>query len=572
KKVLVIDLSKRSYHVQPIDDEIYTRLLGGKGLATQLLLEHTKAGVDPLSPENVLIFATGPVTDTSVWGSSRYGVYTKSPLTGIYCESYSGGHSAEPMSRTGYDAFVIKGASAQPVYLEISDGKVEFHDAVPIWGKETFESEAFIRNAVNKKEAAILTIGPAAERGVKFSVIANDRWRAAGRAGAGTVMGSKKLKGLAFYGEQTKTVAYPEELDKFWKEMSARSKTDKGVQAYRTLGTPMLVALTNKAGAFPTKYWSKGTFEKWPSISADALHAQCKVKPKACSKCFMACGRLTEIVDGRHKGLVIEGPEYETINAFGGLCMIDDIREIAYLNDLCDRLGMDTITAGNLAGFTIEASKRKAINEKIDYGDVDAIAELLNKIANRQGIGAVLAEGVRYAAKEWGLEDIAVHVKGLEPPGYEPRVLKGMGLAFAVSDRGACHLRATVYKPELTGTAPPGEVAGKAELLLDFEDRHTIFDTMILCRFYRDFYPWELISLMVRTTTGLNAEKPQLREISANIRNKIREFNTREGMVMGDNTLPKRFFAEALEDSGKKLSREELDKMLSDYYKLTGGG
>ena len=389
KRTLHIDLAQRSYSTQSIDDEIYTQLIGGKGLATHLLLSNTVAGVDPLSPGNVIIFATGPATDTRVWGSSRYGVYTKSPLTGIYCESYSGGHVAEPMSRTGYDAVVIKGASERPVYLDISDEKVEFRDASHIWGKDTYESEDIIRAETGRKEAGILVIGPAAEKLVKFSVIENDRWRSAGRAGAGTVLGSKKVKGLAFHGEKRKEVAYPDVIDAFWKEMSVKSKTDKRAQAYRTLGTPMLVAMTNNAGAFPTRYWSRGTFDKWPSISADALLAQCKVRPKACAKCFMACGNLTEIVDGRHKGLIIEGPEYETIDAFGGLCLIDDIREIAYLNDICDRAGMDTITAGNLAAFAIEASSRKAIGEKIEYGDVDAIADLLRRIAHREGIGEI---------------------------------------------------------------------------------------------------------------------------------------------------------------------------------------
>ena len=569
-RILSIDITKRSSYAQPVEDEVYTDLLGGKGLATHLLLNNTTAGIDPLSPDNAIIFATGPATDTKIWGSSRYGVFTKSPLTGIYCESYSGGHVAEPMSRTGYDAIVIKGASEKPVYLEISDEKVAFHDASHIWGKDTYESEDIIRAEMGGKKAAILVIGPAAEKLVRFSVIENNRWRSAGRAGAGTVLGSKKIKGLAFYGEKTKEVAYPDKIDAFWKEMSIKGKTDKGAQAYRTLGTPMLVALTNKAGAFPTKYWSRGTFDKWQNISADALITQCKVKPKACSICFMACGKLTEIIDGRHKGLIIEGPEYETINAFGGLCMIDDIREIAYLNDICDRLGMDTITSGNLAAFTIEASRRKVIDEKIDYGDVDAIAELLRKIAYREGIGAILADGIRNAAKEWGLEDIAVHVKGMEPPGYEPRALKGMGLAYATSDRGACHLRATVYKPELSGMAPPEQVEGKAELLLDYEDRHNVFDALILCRFYRDFYPWETISLIVSATTGMKADKQQLQQISANIRNKVREFNAREGMAREDNTLPARFFNEPLEDSGKILKKPEMDKMLSDYYRLTG--
>ncbi|MFC1956016.1 aldehyde ferredoxin oxidoreductase family protein [Chloroflexota bacterium] len=571
-KVLHINLSQRSFTEETIADEVYTTLLGGKGLATHLLLNNTRAGVDPLSADNAVIFATGPVTDTRIFGSSRYGVFTKSPLTGIYCESYAGGTVAEPMSRTGYDAIIIKGASEKPIYLEISDETVEFQDASHIWGKETYEAEDIIREEIGMKDAGIAGIGPAGENLVRFAAIENDYWRSAGRAGAGAVLGSKKIKGIVFHGSKKKKTANSELLDRLWKETGSKAKTDKGAQAYKKLGTPMIVRLTNMAGAFPTKYWSRGTFDKWQNISADALLEKCRVKSKSCPKCFLACGKLTEITDGRHEGLIIEGPEYETIDAFGGLCLIDDIREIAYLNDICDRLGMDTITAGNLAGFTIESSHRKSIGVKMEYGDVDAIAELLRKIARKEGVGAVLAEGIRYASREWGLEDLAIHVKGLEPPGYEPRVLKGMGLAYATSDRGACHLRATVYKPELTGAIPPDQVEGKAEMVIDFEDRHTLFDAMILCRFFRDLYPWEALSLLVNAITGIEADKKRLQVIASNIRNKVREFNLREGMTKEDDTLPIRFFEEKLEDSDKALPKPDFDKMIADYYKLVGWG
>ena len=293
-------------------------------------------------------------------------------------------------------------------------------------------------------------------------------------------------------------------------------------------------------------------------------------EPTACPKCFLACGKLTEITDGRHRGLKVKGPEYDIIYAFGGLCLIDDIREIAYLNDICDRLGIDTITAGNLAAFTIEASRRGALTERIDYGDVDGIADLLKKIARREGIGAILAEGIRHASREWGLEDLAIHVKGLEPAGYDPRALKGMALAYATSDRGACHLRATIYKAELSDMIPPDQIEGKAAVFIDFEDRHTLFDALILCRFFRDLYPWEALSLIIEATTGMELDKAQLQQIASHIRNKTREFNIREGMGGGDDILPKRFFQEKLEDSGKRLSEREFKKMLSDYYELRG--
>ncbi len=568
-KVLHINLGKKSFEEESIDDEVYRELLGGKGLATHLLLRDTKAGTDPLSEDNVIILAIGPVTDTKVFGSSRYGAFTKSPLTGIYCESYAGGTVAEPLSRTGYDAIIIKGASNKPAWLEISNRSVKFHDASHVWGKDTYEAEDIIKQEVGK-DAGVAVIGPAGERLVRFALVENNYWRSLGRGGVGAVLGSKRVKAIAFHGREKRQVAKPDLLSKLWKDMGNKAKTDAGVKDWNRLGTLMMIATTNKAGAFPTKYWSSGTFDKWQNISADALLERCKVKPHGCPKCFLNCGNLTEVVDGRHKGLIIEGPEFETIYAFGGLCLIDDIREIAYLNDICDRLGMDTITAGNLAAFTIEASHRKSIGEKIEYGDVDGIAELLNKIVRREGIGATLAEGIRHASKEWGLEDLAIHVKGLEPGGYEPRVLKGMGLAYAVADRGGCHLRATVYKAELSGMIPPDQIEGKAELFVDWEDRHTLFDALILCRFFRDLYPWEALSLLVNATTGMESDKKQLQEIALNITNKAREFNLREGMKAEDDTLPKRFFEEKLEDSGKVFLKSDFEKLLNDYYKLRG--
>ena len=569
-KVLHIEVSQRSFEEELIDDEVYREFLGGKGLGTYLLLNNTKAGLEPLSEDNVIVFTTGPSTDTKLLGSSRYGVFTKSPLTGIYCESYAGGSVAEPLSRTGYDAVIIKGASVEPIYLEISNGNVGFHNASHLWGKDTYETEDAIRREVGVKNAGIAVIGPAGENLIRFAVIENNYWRSAGRTGAGAVLGSKKIKAVVFYGNQRRNVARIDLLNQLWKEMESKVKTDAGAIAYKKLGTPMLVAATNRVGAFPTKYWSLGTFDRWQSISADALLERCKVRPKACPKCLLACGKLVEVVDGRHKGLRIEGPEYETIYAFGGLCMIDDIREIAYLNDLCDRWGIDTMTAGNLAAFTIEASHRKAIDEKIEYGDSDGVAELLRKIVRREGIGAVLAKGIIYASKEWGLEDLAIHVKGLEPAGYDPRVLKGMGLAYATSDRGACHLRATVYKAELSGMVAPDQIEGKAEVLIDFEDRHTLFDSLLICRFFRDLYSWEILSLIIKGTTGMDLDKKQLQRLASNITNKARDFNLREGMSKAADTLPKRFFEEKLGDSGKVLLKSDFDRMMSDYYRLRG--
>ena len=523
-----------------------------------------------MSPDNVLIFAVGPATDTPVWGSSRYGVFTKSPLTGLYSESYAGGRVAEPISKTGYDAIIIEGAAAEPIYLEISSGDVRFHDASHLWGKDTYETEDSIRQELGLKDGGVAVIGPAGENLVRFAVIENDYWRSVGRTGAGAVMGSKKIKGIAFHGNKGKRLARADSLKKLWQDMGNAGKEDPGARKYREQGTLQLVPVTNKAGAFPTKYWTSGTYDRWQNLTMEALQQTCKVAPKACPKCFMACANRIKVLEGRHKGLEIEGPEYETVGCFGGLCLIDDIREIAYLNDICDRLGMDTISAGNIASFTIEASSRKAIREDIRYGDVDAIAALLRKTAARKDIGAILAEGIRYASREWNLEDLAIHVKGLEPAAYEPRVLKGMGLAYATSDRGACHLRATFYKPELAGIIAPDQIQGKAQLFVEYEDRLTILDSLILCRFFRDMYLWEELSLLTSAITGLELDEARLRTIASNIANSVRQFNLREGMKNTDETLPRRFFEERLEDSGKLLPKADFDKMLSDYYEIRG--
>jgi aldehyde:ferredoxin oxidoreductase len=570
-KILRINLKTKTFREEAIADSVYETYLSGKGLGIYLLMKENPPGVDPLSPQNKLIFCVGPATDTRIYGSCRHGVFTKSPLTGIYSESYSGGKAAEPMSRTGYDAFVLEEASSKPVWIEISDRKVTFHEAKDLWGKDTYSTEDEVLKRANQKGAATLVIGPAGENLVRYAVIENDYWRSLGRTGVGAVMGSKKVKAIAFHGEKKRQIAHSDRLEQFAKETLERGKDSPGAQNYRRLGTAMLVAMTNTVGGFPSKYWHLGTFEGWEKISAEALLERCQVRPSACLRCFMACGNLSEVKEGRHKGLKIEGPEYETIYAFGGLCMVHEIEEIAYLNDICDRLGMDTISAGSLCAFAIEASEMGRIKEKISWGDVDKIAELLHDITSKNGIGAILAEGIRHAAKRWDMEDIAIHVKGLDPAGYDPRVLKGMGLANATSDRGACHLRSTFYKAELSGMIPSDQMEGKAKLFLEFEDRFNIHDSLILCRFYRDIYwDWNYLSTIVEVTTGLKLDENGLRKISSTIQNETRKFNLREGITAKDDTLPKRFFDEPLGKDEKTIRREDFQKMLQDYYALRG--
>ncbi|MDQ1331034.1 MAG: aldehyde:ferredoxin oxidoreductase [Thermodesulfobacteriota bacterium] len=573
-RILKIDLSSGKHITEPVDEQILAKYLGGKGIASYLLYNLNPPGIDPLSPANCIIFATGPATGSMTWGSSRYGVYTKSPQTGIYSESYAGGRVPEAIDSAGYDAIVITGKSPKPAVLVIHPDGVDYHDAGRTWGMNTYETEETVNMLYGKSgdknyKSGSVVIGPAGEKLVTFSVIESDRWRSAGRTGTGAVMGSKNLKAILFKGDRKRTLFDKEGLKVYSKKLVSEFKNQPFVLAYKNMGTPRMVETTNRAGAFPSGYWSEGSYDKWEKIGAGALHSQCKVVPNACAKCFIACGRMSTITSGRHAGLSIEGPEYETIYAFGGLCRIDSIEEIAWLNDICDRLGMDTISAGNLCGFAIEASRKKRISYKIDYGDVDAVAELLHMIAKRDGIGDTLARGIIHAAKEWGMEDIAVHVKGLEPPGYDPRVLKGSALAFAVSDRGACHLRATFHSPELTGVISPDAIEGKAALFIDFENRLVLFDTLILCRFYRDMYPWDTLSHLIRMLTGLDEKKEILEKRASDISDLVRLFNIREGLKSEDDRLPK-YLHKSLEKTGQAISEEELNVMIREYYRLRG--
>jgi aldehyde:ferredoxin oxidoreductase len=568
-QLLRINLSKQKSTVEPIPEPVLRSYLGGKGLGSYLLLKENPPHIDPFSPENHLIFTLGPLADTPFYGSSRYAVFTKSPQTGIYSESYSGGKITLPLSRTGYDAIIIEGRSNHPIFLEISDKEVIFHSASSLWGKETYEAEEAILKKVGKGSGA-LVIGPAGENLVKFAVIDSEHWRSLGRAGIGAVMGSKKLKGIAFHGKKRRELADPASLKRLALEFKDRVKDNQIVHIYKKYGTPMLVSIMNTIGAFPTQYWSKGTVEGWEGISAESLMERCQVSSIACPYCFMACGKISKVKQGRHRGLRIMGPQYETIYAFGGLCMVKSIEEIIYLNDLCDRLGMDTITAGNLAAFAIEASKIKKIKEDLNYGDVDGIAEILTKIAYQKGVGKILSEGVRHAASVWGMEDKAIHVKGLEPAGFDPRVLKGMGLAYATSDRGACHLRATFYKSELSGQIDPDQIKGKAKLFVDYEDKMTLFDALILCRFYRDLITWKDLQEIIKSSCGLSLNKKGLKTMASGIINLARAFNQQEGVTRKEDKLPRRFFREVLQGTEKTIHPEDLQFMLKEYYQLRG--
>lgn len=562
-KILRVNLTKQKFCFEDISDEILSTTLGGKGLGTYLLLEQSPIGGDALSKDNVFIITTGPITGTKMWSQSRFGVYAKSPATGGYGESYCGGTLAPKIKGCGVDAIIITGKCAVLSFLVIDEIGVTFKDASAIKGQDTFASEDYILQQ-SPPGAGAMVIGLAGENLIAFACIKSDKWRSLGRGGMGAVLGSKNVKGISFAGKKTAPIANEQFMKDIIKKIAQKGRESLGTKAYQIYGTPMQVAVTNDQKCFPTRYWSGGYFEKWQTLSAEYMQENFEVKKNGCPNCFLQCTKSCRLKHGRHKGLELEGPEFETIYAFGGLNAIEGLEEVAWLNVICDKLGLDTISAGNISAFAIEAYKMGKIDYAIDYNQPDRVARLFELISKNEGVGKILAQGIKKAARELGLEDIAVHVKGLEPAGFDPRVLKGMGLAYAVAARGACHLRGTFYKAELSGQMYKNQIEGKADLMIDYEDRSALFDSLILCRFFRDLISWDELILIIKAATGLDWNKKQLQAFANNITQMSREYNLREGLDETYDTLPKRFFTEPTKE-GAALSQAEFETMLKEY-------
>lgn len=565
-RTLFVDLEHHSFRYEELSDNVLAATLGGKALGTFLLRRENPVGVPALSPDNRFIITTGPLSGTKVWGSARFGICAKGPATGGFLESYCGGRGAAKIKGCGVDAVVLEGASSKPVYLSFNEYGVEFHDARALWGLESHNAEeAMLDNA--PEGAVALTIGPAGEQQVAIACVKAERWRSLGRGGSGAVLGSKNVKGMVFSGQLQCTVADADRLKEINKRIAKAGRENPVSESYRKLGTPMQVRLTNSQGCFPTRYWTGGRFEKWENLSAEYMNERFEVHATGCPQCFLRCTKHSVVRHGRHAGLVIEGPEFETIYALGGINALDSLEEVVWLNDICDRLGMDTMSAGNLAGFAVEAYKRGKIDFAIEYNQPDRMAELFQLIARREGIGAVLAKGIKSAAAELELEDVAVHVKGLEPAGFDPRVLRGMGLSYATSARGACHLRGTFYKAELSGQVDKDVIPGKAAHMIDYEDRAAISDCLILCRFFRDFIMWDELSELIAASTGIEYDRNALERFANGVTQATRMFNRREGIDAREDRLPRRFFNTATAE-GARLREEDFNQMLAEYNQL----
>ena len=571
--LLRIDLTTRTSREETVPPELIKELIGAKGIGTHYLCEEVGPEVDPLSRRAKLIFAIGPMAGTTMLGSNRYGLFFVSPLTNAYCECYSGGNLTPQFAKTGYKIVIVEGKADGHVYLEISEEGVAFHSADDLWGLDAYESEDKIVERTAHKKAQACVIGQAGENLVRFACVNNNKWHQLGRGGPGAVFGSKNLKGIVWHGDKKVDVARPDAYKVVVREMVENTKDHPAVAAYQRGGTLNMVRIMNGANAFPTRYWRKGMLETFERLTVETMLAEHGTKNESCPPCVMRCVKHNHVFEGRHKGLEIEGPEYETAYVFGGLCEIDDLAEVMWLNDLCDRYGVDSMTAGNLCALAIEASQRGLIDERMEFGDPDCVGDFLTKMCLREGIGDIWAEGVLRVEKEYGLEGVAVHVKGMEPAGYDPRAMKGMGLGFATATRGACHLRATIYKAELAGILDPQALEGKAAVYCDWEDRLTIMDTLLYCRFYRDLVPWPYITAVVNAAIGTDHSEDDMHRIANRIVTMSHDFNAARGIGRASERLPHWVSEKPMDDEGAlTFPQAEMEYMLADYYRIRGWG
>ncbi len=568
-----IDLSTGKQKSEPVPEGLAWNFIGGKGIGAKILYEITDDKTDPLGPENPLIFAIGPFTGTAVPYSGKGTFIFRSPQTGVIGESVVGGTFGAASRWVGATVIVIIGKSEKPIYLVVSEDGIEINDASHLWGKTIYQTEDGLKREY--KRSSIASIGPAGENLVKFAVIGNEKWRQAGRTGGGAVMGSKKLKAIIIdYDKMKWDAADPDGVRKYTAE-EIIPKARKELKSYFEKGTTSLVELANEWGFFPSYYWSRGSVDGWDRIAWEAIEKGVFVHAKGCFGCPTPCGRYSKVKEGGYAGSEVE-LEYETIYSIGGLAAITDIKAIVWLNDLIDGLGMDTITLGNVLGFAIEAYKRGKLDPgfKLNYGDPESLYQLTKMIAKREGVGGILAEGVKVASEKLGLEDLAIHVKGLEPAGYDPRTLKSMILSYGASSRGACHLRFMGYYADIKGLGGDRETISmeKTKALSDLEEKGVLEDSFVLCKFTRTLIDWEQMAKYYTLITGRETRVEDLKMAARRIINLVRMYNVRLGIRREDDRLPRRLLRESFIYNGeeRKITEEEQEKFLDYYYELRG--
>ena len=571
-KILYVDLTKQKIWTEQLNENIARLMLGGKGLGSWLLYKNLSPKCDPLSPDNELIFVTGPLTGTTAPTSSRFGVLTKSPATGTYLDAYCGGFFGQKIKYAGYDAIVVKGAAQKPTFIVIENENVKLEDASQIWGKTTFESTNYFTDKFGS-DIKTVVIGPAGEKCIPIAGIFSDL-RTLGRGGAGAVMGSKNLKAITVRGSGTIKLENKNEFDEAVWVAHRMLRMSSQVKRLTTDGTANILELINATGALPTRNFQSGEFNESEKLTGEYWSKHYWVKTTACYGCPIAC---TKIAKSKTRDITIDGPEYETIFAIGSNCGVTDHEAIIYTNYLCDSFGIDTISLGGIVAFVMELYQKKMISKtdldgiEAKWGSGETLVQLTEKIIKGEGIGELLCKGVKVIAKEFsGSEDFAMHVKGLEMPGYLPRAAKGIGLSYAISERGACHLRGSPLS-EVLGGADPLTNEGKAALFKSTQLDTAVINSAMLCYFVKFGITLKEVFQMLNPCTGFDYKNPkELEKVGERITTLARLFNVREGFDVKNDILPNRCLSEPVPTGYAKGQVVQLEKIRSEYYLLMG--
>ena len=574
-KILRINLSEKTVKSEPLDIKEAQKFIGGRGLGTKVMMDEVDPGVDALSPENKLIFVTGPLSGTNTPTGGRYMVVTKSPLTGTIASSNSGGYWGAELKFAGYDMIIIEGKADSPVYINIVDDNVEIKDASHIWGKVVSETTSALEKEHGEK-VRVATIGPAGENLSKMAAIINDRGRAAGRSGVGAVMGSKNLKAIAVKGSGKVGIADNDKLkevySKCMKQIKENGVTGQGLPAY---GTAILVNIINENGVFPTNNFQGAAFDKAEEISGETLAAKYMTKKDPCFRCPIACGRFCEVDDVKGSG-----PEYETIWAFGSDCGVSSLPDIIKANYWCNEIGIDTISTGATIAAAMELYEKGYIKKEdldggpeLKWGNNEAVVEWVKRMASPDGLGGKMAQGSYRLCEMYGVPELSMTVKKQELPAYDPRGIQGHGLQYATSNRGGCHVRGYMISPEILGVPEKLDrfsLDGKPKWTKIFQDLTAAIDSVGLCLFTSFAMSADDYANTYNAVCGTDLTGADFIQSGERIWNLEKMFNLKAGIDPSQDTLPKRLLKEPIPGGPSKGWVHKLGELLPDYYKLRG--
>ena len=567
-KMVYVDLSTGAITIKPTPPELKKDYIGGRGFGIRILTDMVDPEIDPLSDKNILVFAAGPLTGTGIPLGSRYEVSTISPLTGLAVSANSGGVFGWKLKKAGFDAVILSGKSAKPVYLFLDNGKAELRDAAHLWGKTTGETTEAIVDELKDPSVRVSCIGPAGENLVLISCIINEKTRAAGRGGVGAVMGSKNLKAVAARGDLPIKPA-DEVLLKGVKERVKKKIEENGIaKGLHDYGTAVLVNILNENYLMPTRNFQTAHFSGAEKISGETMTKTILKKPKGCYACIIQCGRVHEF-----DGETGEGPEYEPDWGFGADCGIDDLKMIARANNLCNEYGLDSISVPTTIACLMEMAEKGYVNHPIRFGDANGMLKLVEQIAGREDIGDELAEGSFRFATKYGHPELSMSSKKQELPAYDPRGIQGYGLATATSNRGGDHVYGYMISPEILGSPEkldPYVTAGKPQWVKTFQDLTAAIDASGMCLFTSFALGAEDYADLLTATTGVKVDSEELLKVGERIWNLQKLYNIKRGFGRKDDTLPARLLTEPLKEGAPAGQVSRIHEMLDEYYALRG--